>query len=859
MTLSCRPSQSEAKLSFAGLGDLFETVPDALLHALPRPQQRALDAALLRGSDVQSAPDRRTVAVALLSVLRRLADRSPVIVAVDDAQWLDRSSSAALQFAARRLDAERIGILTAVRVNEEPVRTFDSVVADSRRIAVRVGPLSLAALHELLKLRVGGSFLRPTLVRIARASDGNAFFALEIARELLMVGRRTDGHLPVPDDMRGLVSARARRLPAATREALLVASALSEPTTQIVDESALGPALDADMVRLCADGRVAFTHPLFASAVYEAASPARRRNVHLRLAGIMDDLEERARHLALAGGEPDDEIAQTLEGAAVVARRRGGWESAATLLEHAAARTLPLRPDEIRRRATSAAEHHVHAGDRRRAREVLEEIVAETPTGPMRGEALRVLADIRHSEESFPEARMLYETALEHLVDERGRIFAYLGLSYVHANMLDYGAAAVEARRTLELAERIDDGGLIAVSLSFCAIIDFIGGNGADWGKLERSLELEDRELLVPLQLRPTLTAGLVYLYAGRLHEARTHLLELRTRAVEQGDESDLVFVLFWLVWLDTLRGDYRDAASAAAEATVLLDLTGVESLRPWLLAMRAILEAHRGEIDAARADATAGGMLAEQCGAATTMRWITAAKTFIELSVGNAAEAWEAAEHLATLEEMRGIGEPAGDPFLPDALEALVNLGELDRAERLADLFERRGRELDRAWAIATGTRCRGLVLAARGDLVGAEAALAEALEQHARLEMPFEEARTLFCLGRVQRRAKRRKAARETLNRALACFESLGTPLWAATARRELGRIGVRRAPQELTATEQAVAELAAEGLTNREIAAKLFVSNRTVEATLARVYRKFGIRSRAQLGVRLAGRVQ
>jgi DNA-binding CsgD family transcriptional regulator len=240
-------------------------------------------------------------------------------------------------------------------------------------------------------------------------------------------------------------------------------------------------------------------------------------------------------------------------------------------------------------------------------------------------------------------------------------------------------------------------------------------------------------------------------------------------------------------------------------------------------------------------------------------MRWITAAKTFIELSAGNAAEAWQAAEHLASLEEMHGIGEPAGDPFLPDAIEALVELGELDRAERLTDQLERRGRELDRAWARATGGRCRGLVLGARGDLVGAEIALGEALEHHARLEMPFEEARTLLCLGRAQRRAKKRKAARETLELALACFEGLGAPLWEEAARRELGRIGVRRAPQQMTAAEQAVAELAAEGLTNREIAAKLYVSNRTVEATLARVYRKLGIRSRAQLGVRLAARPQ
>jgi DNA-binding CsgD family transcriptional regulator len=204
------------------------------------------------------------------------------------------------------------------------------------------------------------------------------------------------------------------------------------------------------------------------------------------------------------------------------------------------------------------------------------------------------------------------------------------------------------------------------------------------------------------------------------------------------------------------------------------------------------------------------------------------------------------------------GVREPAYFRVVPDQVEALVALGRLDEAEALLATFEEAGRNLDRAWAIATGARCRALVLAARGDLAGASAAADEAVREHDRLPLPFELGRTLLVRGAVERRAKRKREARDTLTKALAAFDGLGAALWADKARADLARIGGRApAPLALTPTEGQVAELVAAGSSNREVADTLFLSVHTVEANLKRIYRKLGIRSRTELASRFRSR--
>ena len=204
------------------------------------------------------------------------------------------------------------------------------------------------------------------------------------------------------------------------------------------------------------------------------------------------------------------------------------------------------------------------------------------------------------------------------------------------------------------------------------------------------------------------------------------------------------------------------------------------------------------------------------------------------------------------------GVREPAYFRIVPDEVEALVALGRLDEAEALLAPFEDAGRNLDRAWAMATGARCRALVFAARGDLQGASAAADEAVRHHDRLPLPFELGRTLLVRGAVQRRAKRKREARDTLTQALEIFEGLGAAAWAERTRAELARIGGRAASSvDLTPTEARVAELVAAGGTNREVADALFVSVHTVEANLKRIYRKLGIRSRTELASTLRSR--
>jgi len=326
--LESRPVESEAKLSFAAVGDLLEEELDETLPRLPGPQRRALAIALLREEPRGPRPEQRSIAVAVLGVLRSLAEAGPVVLAVDDVQWLDTASARVLEFALRRLRREPVGVVLASRVEGPaplPLGLDRGLSGGLRRI--RVGPLSLSAIHEIVLAGLGVAFGRPILRRIHEASGGNPFFALELARAL----QRQRGpiepadRLPVPDELHALVTDRLAALPEKTREALLLAAAISEPGLPML-AAAIGedpqrhlvPAFEAKIVQL-EDGTVTFAHPLLASAAYSQALPSRRREIHRRLAALVSDAEERARHLALSTEGPDEEVALALDEAA---RRR---------------------------------------------------------------------------------------------------------------------------------------------------------------------------------------------------------------------------------------------------------------------------------------------------------------------------------------------------------------------------------------------------------------------------------------------------------------------------------------------------------------------------------------------------------
>ncbi len=852
LVLSSRPSQSEARLSFASLGDLLAGVPESTLQAIPDPLREALEIALLRRTASGSPPDQRAIAVALHSTLTTGAAVQPIVVAVDDAQWIDPPTASALEFVARRLESEPVGIVASVRIEDGRPPTFDQALSDHIRVVCRLEPLSLASLHQMIKERLGRSFPRPTLVRIERASRGNPFHALEIARELVVGGDPGPGAaLPVPDDLRKLLKARIRRLPTATRDALLVAAALSDPSLAVVNEAALEPAIVADLIRIEADGRIVFTHPLFASAVYEATTPGQRRDLHGRLADSLPDAEERARHLALAAGGPDEAVAQALDAACRQARSRGAIEAAVSLKREARRLTPPSLVEELHRRSAELGELLFTAGDTPAAREILEKLFTVAATGQWRADALAQLGLVRWYDGGWDEGIDLCEQALVDTHDRKKRGRLHSQLAWMCSENIP--RAAEHARAAVDLLDQSEEPGLYSEALL----------NRVEWELKEGgSPDAEGAALGILLQETASRwEQSHVPLTWPRYNDDFATSRERGERRLEHAlAEEDEVVVceqLMQLGWLAWLTGDPERADGLIAEAMEISERSGNVLFAASLDAMRAQVQAQLARVDEAQgAIARVLGLLDDYPSVLFEARCHEAAG-FVALSLGEAADADRAYTRADELIESAGMREPADYRFHGDHIEAVVTLGELERSGRLLERLEARGRVFPRPWTLAVAARCRGLLQAAHGDVAAAEASLEDAIGHHERLGMPFELARTLLCLGRVQRRRKERSAARATLERALGIFDALPAPLWAERARDEIVRIGLRRAPEELTVNEQQVAELAASGLTNKEIAARLFMSRRTVEANLARVYRKLGIRSRAELGATMARR--
>jgi DNA-binding CsgD family transcriptional regulator len=866
--LSCRPAEAEARLSYAGLADLLSPLEEEAFGGLPRPQRRAIDAALLRAEMHGDRVDQRVVSAAVASLLIACAGRRPVVVAIDDVQWLDSSSARVLAYAVRRLDSVPAGVLVSVRSDggaPDPL-AVERALADGRVRRVSLAPLSLGALRQIVTARLGFAPSRPLLLRIERDSGGNPFFALELARALVDAGVSSLAEVsPVPESLKLLVAARIEQLPVRTRQALLTASALTQPTLALIEQAghasgALDRAEAAGVVAV-RDGNVRFGHPLLASAVYGSVSSARRRKLHRHLSALVVGPEERARHLALAADRPDARVAAAVERAAARARLRGAPDAAAELLEQALALTPPSQVRVRRRRTLAAAEDYFYAGDRGRARGLLEDLLGELSPTRLRADALRLLAELRLYDDSWPAAVPLLVEALALAGSDAGlRARIELDLCYACFNVGDAVTADLHAAAMVKHAEFAGQNGLLAQALATRLALDLILGRGLDETSLERARALEEWEERTMLPLRPSWPAAQALLLTGQVEAAHSIYLELRANLIARGLESDLPAAAWMTVWTECLRGDLAQAERLAEEAVLgSLELES-RTTRVVALAARALIGAHRGFVTGARRDGEEALAIVEEIGWAFGIGMVLWPLGFLALSTGNAAEAHRLLGPFADQVASIGLGEPMVAPFLPDEIEALVSLGELEHAEQLLEPFERQGRALDRPWALATGSRCRGLLLASRGDLNGAVAALEQALAHHQRLQMPFEAGRTLLVGGQMQRRLRQKRAAKESLERAKEIFDELGTPLWSGKASAEISRLGLRRSAggptgTGLTETEVRVAALAASGLTNREIAAQLFVSPKTVQANLAKIYEKLGVHSRAELGARAA----
>jgi DNA-binding CsgD family transcriptional regulator len=304
---------------------------------------------------------------------------------------------------------------------------------------------------------------------------------------------------------------------------------------------------------------------------------------------------------------------------------------------------------------------------------------------------------------------------------------------------------------------------------------------------------------------------------------------------------------------IEVWRANFENAAAIADETMELAQQ--LDGDVPLLAghAAQGLAAAYAGREDDARRAVHEANVVGERAGARRLAEWPVTVLGFLEVSLGNYEAALEALTPLLPMvQAVPDHTEIISASFVPDAVEAFVQLGRLDEAEPFVDSLERNGRRLDRAWMLAVGARCRAMLLAARGDLKEATVAAEAAMVEHDRLPMPFERVRTQLLLGQLQRRRRMKSVASDTLRSVLQEFEALGMPLWAQRTRTELARVKV--GPQSggaLSAAEQRVAELAASGMTNREVATKMLISPKTVESNLARVYRKLGIRSRAELG--------
>lgn len=849
--LSARAWEAESVLAYGAVADLFSGIDAGVLSVLPDVQRVAVDRVLLRGSGAGPDTDQHVVAAALLSAVDALTADAPVVVAIDDLQWLDSSSRAVIAFVVRRLRG-RVGLIATERTapGAGSIVSWLQLPRPDALTKLPMGPLSLGGLHQLVSSRLGRSLPRPTMVRLADVSGGNPFYALEMARGL-------DTGTDLPGSLTDVVRLRLAELDGDTHDALLAAASTADPTVDMLARATGTTAeqMSAQLEKAESRGiveitghHVRYTHPLLARGVYADAKPVQRRRIHRALADVVEHPELKARHLALSASRYDPEIVEALDAAADAARRRGAPATAAEFLDMA----IKLGGDTPVRRLRSA-DHHFRAGDADQAHAVLKPAIDKLRPGMVRALALNLLAGIWFYRRSFHAAAEVLVEAVRDAEDVPAVLAqTLLLLSFAQANAGNYAEALRNAEKAVEHAEQLGIDVLTSQALADQQILSALCGNGFDESVLRRALELADPDADVPIPFRASSAAAQILSWAGRLDEAYEHIDTLWRRCIDTGADSDMLFIVVWSTLINVWRGDFVKGTETADAATVCAEQMGGDHGLVIALTVRGLVSAYAGRVEQARADAHAAIAAAERFEAPMLAEWPMTTLGFLAVSQGDPEQALAELQPLISGFEQLACTEIIKAGFVPDAVEAMVALGRHREAEPMIAALERNGARLDRSWMLAIGGRCRAMVLAADGDIEAAEQAALRAMEQHDRLAMPFERARTQLLLGQLQRRRRQKRTAAATLEKALNTFEALGAPLWVQRARAELARtnVGANRTV-DLTPSEQRVAELAASGMTNRDIAAKLFISVKTVEANLTQIYRKLGVRSRAALG--------
>ena len=858
--------EGEADLPFVALRDLFESVsPDTAL-ALPPPQRAALDVALLRSADPRAVADQHAVCVAALGIIRTLAAELPLVIAVDDAGWLDRSSDRVLRYVIRRLAAEPVGVLAARRPGSVAPLGLDGPPLDARLHRVALGPLDPDAIHTLLTERCGLQLPRRLTRRIHAACGGNPFSAVEIGRTLSARGERIvdENALPLPGGVLRVTAERIAALSPAAQQALavvavsagaslaLLTAALGDDAVDALDE-AVGEGL------LQVDGSaVRFAHPLMRSAAAANLTVQERRRMHAGLAALVSDPDECAVHLAAATVGPDESVAATVEGAARRAFLRGAPDVAAVLAARAVALTPPSAGDALIRRRIHVGEYRYRAEDMDAARAALSELVAELPSGDLRAEALLWLACVRKAQNGMTEAAELARAALAQAQRTKLRAAAerLLALALVFVGAVS--SAHRHAAAALVTARTTGDPTSIAESEATLAWTQFWVGRGLHTHLLEAARSCPAWSCYAPQEATPDIVEGILLCWSDQVVPARAVLLAEDRRLAELGQDRPRALVQYTLAELECRAGDLAAALRCIEQGLTAAELVGDDFHRSLLIYVRGLVAARRGRLDDACADAHRAADLGLEIGTTVTLSFAASLLGFVALSAGDAATAHHHLGPVCASLPADGAFDPGYARFVPDDVEALVALGRTDEARRMLAPFADRATALDRPRAQGATGRCRALLHAAAGDLDAAQETVDAALAAHDRAPLPFERARTLLVAGSVRRRLRRRREARAALEEAQAEFTRLEAVVWADKAVAELGRIGGRTgSPLELTDAERRIAEQVAAGLSNKEVAAALFLSVSTVEAALWKVYRKLDVRSRTQLAARLAER--
>ena len=850
--LLARVAEAERGLSFAALCDLLEGIDADVLGRLPDPQRRALEVALLRRDVSGKPPEPRAIAAGLLRTFRELALVRGVLVAIDDMQWLDLASREAVEFAARRLSAERVGFLFTERSGTGS--RIPDVYGALRVTPLDVGPLSFGAARHLLVERHGLRFRRHSMRRVFEVTQGNPLFVLEIGRSLAERGTMDiEDDVPLPAAVDDLFSGRLDNLAGPITDAVLCVALDGDlrlpQLASIVDITSIDEAIASGLLVVDGD-RLRLFHPLLGRAILHHATARDRRRIHANLADVAADETRRARHLALATARPDEELASHLGAAAVMAGRRGARATAVELAGHALRLTPPRSPAQ-HERVLILADGLEMAGDFDRVHALLLPLVDELPEGPMRARAHLMLLAGAASEESY--AGHL-EAAIASSADDpeiHARALAEKAVDIATAKVRPSDEARSLAEEALRVAPTSTD------ALAAVAWVRILGGRPID-DLVERAAApgMPAAEIHSSMDRLAGIRAG----FRGEVASARATFARLLQVAEERGEVFSVTSIQLQQCEVElragdlTAASDFMDEFASARERGI-----GVVAHLP---RVRALIAVQRGLHQEALTWADESWRIGQSWGQSVEQPgWdgleLYRVRGLASLLAGDPHEAVRNFRALWDHCEREGIHDPGAFPVAPDLVEALLAVGEQEEASavtaRLAALTE----EQDHPWGRPSVLRCTALLaLSDQSGHVDAALMLAEAAAGYGALGLRSERARALLLQGRAERRMRRWRAARVSLADAIRAYEEIDAPGWAAAGRSDLERLGGggRRAPGALTRSERRVAELAAEGHSNRQIAGMLFVGEHTVEVHLSRVYGKLGIRSRAGLARRL-----